>query len=288
MSTKSTIVLSIIGFAAFIALCAAGGSFVVINPGERGVVVRYGSVSDNVMTEGLNWKTPFIDSVDVMNVQIQKFEAPLMDASSKDMQSVKTGVTVNYRLNPVGVVSIRRELGVDDPERDQLTVLQPQLKEAIKAVTARYKADELLANRAQVRGEMQKLFQEKLDNVLPNAFMVVEFAITDFNFSSTFNAAIEAKVEAEQSALRTQNQVQEAEAEARKKVAMARGDAESTRLRAQAEADAIRIRAQAFKENPEVLQLDFVRRWDGKLPLVIGGKPNGFMLGIDGIAGGSK
>jgi regulator of protease activity HflC (stomatin/prohibitin superfamily) len=288
MSTRSTIVLSLVGLGAFIALCAAGGSFVVVNPGERGVVVRYGSISDTVMTEGLNWKTPFIDTVDIMNVQIQKFEAPSADASSKDMQSVKTGVTVNYRLNPAGVVAIRRELGVDDAEAHQVTVIAPQLKESIKAVTARYKADELLVNRSKVRAEMQALLQEKLDNVLPNAFVIVEFAITDFNFSDTFNAAIEAKVEAEQSALRVQNQVAQAESEALKKVAESRGKAQSMRLEAQAEADAIRIRAQAFKENPEVLQLDFVRRWDGKLPLVIGGKPNGFMLGIDGIAGGGK
>jgi regulator of protease activity HflC (stomatin/prohibitin superfamily) len=237
------------------------------------------------MTEGLNWKTPFIDTVDVMNVQIQKFEAPSADASSKDMQIVKTGVTVNYRLNPAGVVAVRRELGVDDAEKHQLTVIGPQLKESIKAVTARYKADELLINRAKVRSEMQDLLQKKLDNVLPNAFAIVEFAITDFNFSATFNAAIEAKVEAEQSALRVQNQVAQAESEAQKSVAAARGEAEAIRLRARAEADAINIRAEAFKKNPEVLKLDFVRKWDGKLPLVIGGKPNGFMLGIDGIAG---
>ena len=286
MSTKSALVLTLLGVLAFIGLCAAGGSFVVINPGERGVVVRYGSVSDNVMTEGLNWKTPFIDTVNVMNVQIQKYEAPVEDASSKDMQTVKTGVTVNYRLNPAGVVDIRRELGVDDPERDQLTVIAPQLKESIKAITARYKADELLVNRSKVRREMQELLQKKLDNVLPNAFIVVEFAITDFNFSDTFNNAIEAKVEAEQSALRVQNQVAQAESEALKEVAAARGRAEAIRLEARAEADAITIRAEAFKKHPEVLKLDFVRKWDGKLPLVIGGESSGFMLGIDGIAGG--
>ena len=283
---KTKIILSMVGLALFLGLCAAGGSFVVINPGERGVVVRYGSVSDNVMTEGLNWKTPFIDTVDVMNVQIQKYEAPVEDASSKDMQTVKTGVTVNYRLNPAGVVDIRRELGVDDPERDQLTVIAPQLKESIKAITARYKADELLVNRSKVRREMQELLQKKLDNVLPNAFIVVEFAITDFNFSDTFNNAIEAKVEAEQSALRVQNQVAQAESEALKEVAAARGRAEAIRLEARAEADAITIRAEAFKKHPEVLKLDFVRKWDGKLPLVIGGESSGFMLGIDGIAGG--
>lgn len=277
-----------IGFAGFVALCAAGGSFVVINPGERGVVVRWGQVSDTVMNEGLNWKAPFIDTVDIMNVQIHSCEALPMNSSSKDMQSIQTGVTVNYRLNPAGVTSIRRELGTYNEEAYELTVLTPQLKESIKAITARYKADELLSNRATVRAEMQKAFQQKLDNVLPNSFIVVEFAITDFKFSDTFNEAIEAKVEAEQSALRAQNQVQQAEAEAKKKVAAARGEAESIRLRAEAEADAIKIRAQAFKENPEVLKLDFVRRWDGKLPLVIGGEPSGFMLGIDGIAGEGK
>ena len=45
-----------------------------------------------------------------------------------------------------------------------------------------------------------------------------------------------------------------------------RGIAESTRLRAQAEADAIAIKAKALRDNPDIIQLNAIEKWDGKLP----------------------
>lgn len=296
MRLKDQLVLGLVGIVAIITLCFIGGSFVIINPGERGVVVRWGKVSDKVMEEGLNWKTPFVDDVDRMNVQLQKYEAPLMDASSKDMQKVQTAITVTYKLNPVGVVGVRRELGTsNDHEKYKQQVIKPQLEESIKAITANYKADELLAQRTAVRQEMQALLQQKLDNVLLNGFSIVEFAITNFNFSDSFEASIEAKVEAEQSAMRTENEVRQAKAEAQKQLAKAEGeaeavkmrakaDAESVKMRAEAEAEAIRLRAAAFRDNPDVLKLDFVRTWDGRLPLVVSDSQPQFMFGIGNIA----
>lgn len=242
----------------------------IVHPGQRGVVVRLGRVTGQSFDEGLHLKLPLIDDVDLMNVQIQKFSAPDMQASSKDLQNVSTSCDVNYRLDPAKVTQVRQQLGMGHTLHEE-TALHPQLEESIKAVTARYNAQDLIAKRAEVSLEMRQTFQRKLDNLIPGAFEVGEFAITDFKFSATFARAIEAKVEANERALQAENEVRQARAEAEKKVAQARGDAESTRVRAQAEADAIRLRAQALREYPEILQLDLVQRWDGELPQVLGG-----------------
>jgi len=224
-----------------------------------------------------------IEDVDIFNVQIQKYEAQPENASTKDMQSVNTSVTVNWRLSPDHVVEIRREFGVYDSEIYNNRALQPALRGAIKAIIARYEADELLTHRAEIRTEMQDELQFRLNNLVDGGFEAIEFVITDFAFSNTFSTAIEAKVKAEQAALQTENEVRQAEAEAEKSVAKAEGEAKVTRLRASAEADAIRIRAAALKENPEILRLDAIQRWDGRLPVVVGEGGQDLILNLNDL-----
>lgn len=255
--------------------------FTIINPGERGVVVRMGGVqTETSLNEGFHFKLPWLDHIDRINVQIRKYEAASMDASSKDLQTVRTSCIVNYRLNPNKVAAVRQQLGLGE-EVLEITALQPALSETIKAVTARYDATQLISQRADVSSTMRQVFQKKLNTLIPDAFVVSEFAITDFTFSKTFTDAIEAKVRANESAKRAENEVREAKAKAEQRIAAAHGEAESVRIRAKAEADAIKLRAAAFRENPEILQLDVVGKWDGRLPLVVGqggGKDGGMML----------
>ncbi len=275
-------------------LMLALDGFVVIHPGEQGVVVRVGELTGETFAEGLHFKAPIFEDVDVLDMQIQKFSASKMQASSKDLQNVTTSCAVNYRLNPEMVIAVRRQLGVPSSTHES-RALTPQLQEAIKAVTARYNAQDLIAKRREVSSEMRETFQRKLDNLIDGAFLVDEFAITDFTFSGTFNRAIEAKVEAAERALQAENEVRQARAEAEKEIATARGQAESVRidaqaqsdamrLRAQAQADAIRLRAQAFREYPEVLKLDTIEAWDGRLPLVLGGDSSDLLLNMSDFA----
>lgn len=60
-------------------------SYVIVGPGQRGVVVRLGAVSDRVLGEGLHLRIPFVESVVKMDVRIQK-EQTGTAASSKDLQ----------------------------------------------------------------------------------------------------------------------------------------------------------------------------------------------------------
>jgi len=278
MSIKAKVSFCVVAIFVVIALMTAFDGFIIIDPGEGGVVVRLGAVqTDTHFAEGLHWKIPFVDNVDRINVQIKKFEAPNMDASSKDIQTVTTSCTVNYRIVASKAPHVRQQIG-ENPKTHEDTALQPALYETIKAVTARYNASELISKRANVSREMKALFQEKLNSLVPGAFEVSEFAITNFKFSSIFNDAIEAKVKATERAIQAENEVRQAKAEADKTIAKAHGDAESVRIRADAEAHAIKVRAAAFRENPEILKLDIVSRWDGKLPQVVSSDDSSGMM----------
>ena len=85
-----------------------------------------------------------------------------------------------------------------------------------------------------------------------------------------FASAIESKVEAEQNALRAENDLKRIEVEARQAEANAIGLANANIAEAKGEAEAIAIINKALAENPNYLDWLKTQAWDGKLPLVVG------------------
>ncbi len=121
-------------------------SFVRVPAGYRGVLLTGGKPEDRVLGEGLNFIIPFVQSGELMNVQIQKVEFT-ESAATNDLQEVSTTVAVNYRLSPSAVNEIYRELRKDYVSR----VVKPNIEESLKAVTAQYAAEELITKRSTVK-----------------------------------------------------------------------------------------------------------------------------------------
>jgi regulator of protease activity HflC (stomatin/prohibitin superfamily) len=240
-----------IGFAVFVAVVLLL-PFGTVGAGERGVRLRWGAVTGDVLGEGLYLRVPIMDRVEVMDVKIQK-EQVEATAASRDLQSVATVVAANFRLKPDQAARVYQEVGVDYKER----LVDPALQEAVKASTAKYTAEELITKREEVRESIKSHLKEKLES---RGIDVDDFNIVNFEFSESFNVAIENKVTAEQSALAAKNKLEQIKFEADQRIAAARGTAE-----------AIRIEADALKSNPQVLQLRAIEKWDGRLPAVSGG-----------------
>ena len=81
--------------------------------------------------------------------------------------------------------------------------------------------------------------------------------ILDFSFSKTFNEAIEAKVTAEQEALKAKANLERVKFEAQQEIE-----------KAKAEAEKIKIQAEAITKEgwAEYVKLQWIQKWDGKLP----------------------
>jgi regulator of protease activity HflC (stomatin/prohibitin superfamily) len=92
----------------------------------------------------------------------------------------------------------------------------------------------------------------------------------DFRLPETVTKSINAKIQATQFAAQRANEVAAAKAEADKMIEAARGDAESTLLRAKADAEAIRIKGEALSENPKLVELSAVEKWNGTMPTFVG------------------
>jgi prohibitin 2 len=242
----------------------ATASVKIVDAGNRGVLLHWNAVDldQPPLDEGLHFVVPFQDDVINIEVRTLKYEQETRSAS-KDLQTVETTVTVNYYPDREAVHRLYKNLGLDYENR----VIQPAIEETVKQVTANYNAEELITKRPLVKDDIESSIRERL-----NKFEIVTevISITDFEFSPLFAQAIESKVEAEQKALKAQNDLRRIEVEAKQREANAIGLANANIAEARGEAEAIAIINKALAENPNYLEWLKTQAWDGKLPLVVG------------------
>lgn len=224
--------------------------FGIVGAGERGIRLRFGAVTEDIIGEGLYFRIPFVESIKIMDVKIQK-EQVTASAASKDLQTVTSIVALNFHLDPLKVADIYQSIGMDYDDR----IITPTIQEAVKASTAQFTAEELITKRTEVREMIKALIIEKIGDI---GIVVHEFNIIDLDFSASFNKAIEAKVTAEQHALAAKNKLEQVKFEAEQKV-----------TKATAEAEAIRIQAQAITQQggKDYVQLQAIDKWNGILPV---------------------
>ncbi len=242
----------------------ASASVQIVDAGHRGVLLHWNAVDIIAppLDEGLHFVVPFQDNVVNVEVRTLKY-VKAASASSNDLQAVSTEVTVNYHPNPETVNKLYQEVGLNYEVR----VIAPAIEEVVKQVTANYIAEELITKRPQVKSDIEIEITKRLDIFDIETDVI---SITDFQFSDLFARAIESKVEAQQKALKAENDLQRIEVEARQREAQALGIAKANVAEAQGEAEAIKIINQALAQNPNYLEWLKTQAWDGKLPLVVG------------------
>lgn len=253
-------------FVVFILIVLAFFSIRIIPVGHLGVLKHWGKVQHKkILSEGLHLITPIRTTVEYINVKLLKFNQKT-SASSKDLQIVSTVVSIQFSLNEVS--ELYQKIGTEDMVTHIL--LKPAVEESVKAVTARYTAEELIKKRPEVKIQISKTIGSFLEETLlgkglsKKSLLVANVAITEFDFSDEFNKSIEMKVRAEQQALQAKN-------EKIKKITDAEAIAEKIKIESIATANAIRREARALRENPHLIEYKRMEKWDGKLPEVTGG-----------------
>jgi len=232
---------------------------VIVPAGTRGVVLTWGSVT-GVLGEGLHFITPLVQTVVFMDVTIQKVETAEATASA-DLQEVTTTIAVNYRIVPEAAGDVYKSLR----QEYEFRVIKPNIAESIKASTALFPAEELVTKRELVKAKVKEILTERVRDY---NIEILSVSIVDFQFSTEFKKAIEAKVTAEQRALEAKNKLEQIRYEAQQQVIQAEAAANATILRATAEAEAIRLVRQSL--TAEYLSYISIQKWDGKLPYFLG------------------
>lgn len=251
-------VLIVLGVIAVLGIIFISQTFSIVGAGQRGVVLNWGAVSDTVLEEGFHILMPVMQKVKVVDVRTQKEELDV-EAYSKDIQTVTTTIALNYHVMPDTVNKLWQELG----EYYIYTIVDPAIQESVKAATAQFTAQELIEKRP----ELKQLIKEKLSERLNGKYIHVdEFSIVNFQFSQSYEIAVEEKQVAQQEALKAENDLVRIKVEAEQQV-----------TRAKAEAESIRIQAEALRQNNDLIDLRAVEKWNGVLPYYMMGETTPFL-----------
>lgn len=191
-----------------------------------------------------------------------------MNFQTVEGMDVNADIGISYSIRPekVSLIFQKYRKGVDEITD---IYLRNMVRDALVTVAStRPVADIYGKGKADIIKEVQEMVSEQVDELGIDIERI--YWIGSPRLPDSVVRSINAKLEATQKAHQRQNEVAEAKAQADKRIEEARGSAESTRLRAIAEAEAIRIKGEALKDNPQLVQLEAVTKWDGKLPQVTG------------------
>ena len=246
------------GIILLVLVVAAASGTSIVDPGHRGVLVTLGKVSPQFKTEGFGLKSPFISTVIPYSIKQRSAEmnAPVI---SKDLQEVLTQIRVLYRIPENSVVQIHQQFKGDP----FLSLIQPRVDEAIKEVAKEHTANQIVQDRAAIKKRVLESARQKVGKLLN----VVDVVVEDISLSKNLETAIERKMVQEQEANKAIFEQQKAQIDAQIAVVRAKGEAES-----------IRIQGEALANNPELISLEIVRKWNGRAPRAVGGNAGGAQM----------
>lgn len=249
---KGNVLSVVLGVVVGIIVLFLVASITTVPTGHVGIKTRFGAVQDDYIAEGLNFKTPFIEEIKVMDCRTQRVDTE-GEGASKDLQTVSTYIAVNYSVNQEKAFNLYKTVGMDYEK----ILIKPATQETMKTTLAQYTAEELITKRAEVGQVLQEALKLKLEE---KGINIDSVSIVNLNFSESYNDAIEKKQVAEQEAKKAEQELEKAKIEAEKKV-----------VEAQAEADA--LKAQKQEITPDLLELrrieneaKWIEKWNGNLP----------------------
>ena len=255
------IVVLVIVIIALLANCVAK-----VPTGHVGIKTRFGAVQDEYIPEGLNFKSPIGERIELMDCRTQRVDVE-GESASKDLQSITANIAVNYRVENEKAYELYKTVGKDYEE----IIIKPAIQEAMKTTIAQYNAEESITKRDQVAKQLEESLEKKLVN---RGIKIDAINIVNFSFSAAFDDAIEKKQIAEHETKKAQQELEKVKIEAEKKV-----------VQAQAEADSLKVQKQEITE--ELLKLrqienekEWIKKWNGQLPTTVLGGESTILYGI--------
>lgn len=239
-----------------VALFLVFGSWFIVSPGEVAIKTRLGSLIASY-GEGIHLKLPFIESINKFSIQIERADMKT-ETFTMDTQQMKVDLVVNHRINQDTIMSIYRNLGPNYVN----TILDPMVQETLKAITAKYTAESIIANRMEM---VKQLNEQAKSKALAKEIIVTDISVVDIDFEPAFMKAVEDKQVAIQKSKEAEKLVEKAKQEAEQVIATARGNAESLRLQKE------QITPMMLENKRLDIQREALSKWKGEVPMYMGG-----------------
>lgn len=240
------VIISVLGAILALILILVGIPFYTINAGYTAIHTRLGRIVQCNMEPGIYFKYPFIDSINYVDTRIKK-GAINTEAFSRDLQTVDIEVALNYRV--LDALALFRNVGSNYHD----IVIDPLTQESVKAVIAKFTAEDLTQQRHAAKEWVKTDLKASLKDVY---IELVDFNFIHVDFHKDFIQAIEAKQIAEQQAKQA-------------KFLTEKVKEEMTQARIRADANAYAMKIQRDIVDDKVIELKKIEKWDGKLPQTV-------------------
>lgn len=258
-----------LGVIAVIVLVIFLCSYTIVPTGYTGVRTTLGQISDQVCSNGWNWKIPFVQTINKVNNKQQDIviSDEVWSETDKRTAVCYKDITVTYQISPEKSAWIYANVSNYKDCLVTTDLVSSGLKSASKTLN-----DEDSTNRSiiepKAKEEIQRVFNEKYGE---NTVLINRVTINSADFEDAYNQAIadkqNAQIAAEKQAIDNQKAIDQATAEA-----------EAKKIAAQGEADAKEILNQTISD--KTLQEKWLDKWNGQLPQYVGGNNDSVMFGF--------
>ena len=257
-------------FLTFLALFIIAPAFFTIVPANS-VGILYspfaGGVQDNVLREGMQTKGPF-DSVYILSTEVQTNTVDSLFGQTKDSQFLTISIDVKYQIGQTEAVKVFKKFRTLGNIKTDL--VKPAAQRAIEEATTKYNIIEILGDkRTEVYSEIERVLTTRFEN---DGITLHSITFLDTDGGDEIEQAIRAEAVAKKAVETAKQQRTKAEI-----------DAETRIIEAQAEAREKEILAEAIAENPEILELEWIKKWTGVLPIYLAGDSGSVMVDLSNI-----
>lgn len=231
--------------------------FNIIPSGSRGLRFTMGALGNNVLPEGIAFKVPFLQSIEVVTLRPQQIDHQVVvnsdGAITKDNQTVGATVVLFASYQEHNLISMWRNYG----EEKLRSIAVKSLIEDFKKTIGQYTIFEIAVNQEKIRA----ILAEKIRaNMAAYPLIITEVKITNYDWSDEFDHQIQATMERAQQVKQKEQELLITEQEAQKQVKQATAQKQATITQAEGEKEAARLMAEA-----KVLEGEGIRKYNASI-----------------------
>lgn len=230
------------------------------------VGVKYSALhgtSKDTLKEGVHFVTPFVDKIYKIDTTVQERTDDNVSVQTKDAQWAKMQVNVKYEVSKSNAFKVYKQYKTMDALKDN--IIGNYAQNAMNEVCSNYNIIDLLGDkRNEIINQATDILKQDLEK---EGVTLKMLTIKDLDAGKKIEKAISDEAVAKKQ-VETAKQKQE----------KARTEAETKLIEAEGEANANAVKTKAL--TPEVLQEQWINKWDGKLPKVTDGDT---MIGLDNL-----